>query len=432
MGKEYDNLTRLMREMKSAKKTRSANVISITTKRDISDDDFDNIPKQQQTPPRVSLQEEPKIEKSKHSRKRKDEEKEEAIFFAEIEPAIDEVDGSDLLDDIVASMRRFIVADDATFISAALWIVHTYFMDVFTVSPIANISAPEKRSGKSTLLMVLGKLCYRPVVVSNIAPAAIFRVIAHWQPTLLIDEVDTFLKTNESARGILDGGFTKDTAFVLRCVGDDQTPTKFVSWAPKALCGIGKIADTLADRSIPLRLRRKRPKEKTENLRRSSPELWKNLIARVVRWVEGHREAIAAMPPATVDGLNDRANDCWEPLLAIADVVGGSWTAKARCAAIDLHGLESDAPGIGTQLLQSIRAAFGNADRMFTAELLDAIVADEESLWPTWNHGKPMSPRQLSDRLSEFGVRPNTIRERAKTGKGYYRKQFEDAFTRYL
>ena len=71
--------------------------------------------------------------------------------------------------------------------------------------------------------------------------------------------LDAFLRENEESRGILNAGFTRDSAVVIRCVGDDHIPTPFRVWGAKALCGIGKIADTLADRSIPLRLRRKLP-----------------------------------------------------------------------------------------------------------------------------------------------------------------------------
>ncbi|MBN0430718.1 hypothetical protein JTM52_36020, partial [Pseudomonas aeruginosa] len=95
---------------------------------------------------------------------------------------------------------------------------------------------------------------YRPMQVSNIAPAALYRAIELWSPTLLIDEVDAFLAAYDDARGILNAGFTRDSASVIRCVGDDHMPTRFNVWGAKALCGIGKIADTLADRSIPLRL----------------------------------------------------------------------------------------------------------------------------------------------------------------------------------
>lgn len=186
--------------------------------------------------------------------------------------ATDPVDGEQLLDDMFATMKRYVIAEDATLRAATLWAVHTWLMDVWTVSPIANITAPEMRCGKTLLLQVLEELAYRPMTTSNITPAAMFRAVDACQPTLLMDEVDSFLKGKDDIRGMLNSGLYKKSAFVMRCVGDDNSPRQFSVWCAKALCGIGSMASTLADRSIALRLRRKLPTESTDNLRRSSPE----------------------------------------------------------------------------------------------------------------------------------------------------------------
>src|SRR5690606_22131847 len=281
-----------------------------------------------------------------------------AGIFAEVEPWPDPVEGADLLDDLTHALARHVVADKETLRAAALWAAFTWFVDVVQVAPIANITAPEKRCGKSILLTALSKLAYRPLQVSNIAPAALFRSIELWAPTLLIDEVDAFLAAHEDARGILNAGFTRDSATVIRCVGDDHTPTPFNVWGAKALCGIGKIADTLADRSVPLRLRRRTPGESVESLRHSDPVLWERLRSRLARFALDSAESIGKARPSPIAGLNDRANDAWEPLLAIADLAGEHWPKSARNAAITLHGLEGDAPSVGAELLADVKAVF--------------------------------------------------------------------------
>ena len=43
-----------------------------------------------------------------------------------------------------------------------------------------------------------------------------------------------------------------------------------------------------------------------------------------------------------------------------------------------------------------------------------------------------MTPHQLSNRLSEFGIKSSTQRIGPKTAKGYKREQFQEAFNRYL
>ncbi|SFJ07634.1 Protein of unknown function [Pseudomonas guineae] len=250
----------------------------------------------------------------------------------------------------------------------------------------------------------------------------------------MIDEVDAFLAEHEEARGILNAGFTRDTAFVIRCVGDDHTPTRFNVWGAKALCGIGKIADTLADRSIPLRLRRKMTGERTVKIRHADPAAFAELAGKLARFAIDNRDAVRFARPAEIEGLNDRANDCWEPLLAVAEVAGGDWPRLARSAAVTLHGLEEDAPSIGAELLASIREAFDSkrTDHLPTAAMLEALAEDEEAPWAAWNRGKPMTPHQLAKRLSEFGIKPGTIRVGIRTAKGYRREQFTEAFDRYL
>lgn len=357
-----------------------------------------------------------------------------AGIFAEIEPWPDPVEGADLLDDLTHALVRHVVADKETLRAAALWAAFTWFVDVVQVAPIANITAPEKRCGKSILLTALGKLANRPLQVSNIAPAALFRSIELWSPTLLIDEVDAFLAAHDDARGILNAGFTRDSAIVIRCVGDDHMPTPFNVWGAKALCGIGKIADTLADRSVPLRLRRRTPGESVESLRHSDPVLWERLRSRLAPFALDSAEAIGKARPSPIAGLNDRANDAWEPLLAIAEAAGEHWPKSARNAAIALHGLEGEAPSIGAELLADVKVVFDTkkASKIFSADLLEALVTDEEAPWATWNRGQPMSPRQLSAKLADFGIKSKDIRIGSTNKKGYDLGSFLDAFGRYL
>lgn len=356
-------------------------------------------------------------------------------FFDDVEAWADPVDGNELLEEIERTIGQYVIADKETIRAAALWVTFTWLTDVVQVAPIANITAPEKRCGKTVMLSVLGKLAYRPLQASDIATAALFRSIELWSPTLLIDEVDAFLRDNEEARGILNAGFTRDSAFVVRCVGDDHMPTKFGVWGGKALCGIGKIADTLADRSIPLRLRRKRPGETTLPLRHSDSAAWDRLRSRIARFADDNAGAIGAARPAIITGLNDRANDCWEPLLAIAEAAGGDWPAMARQAAIALHGLENESPSTGIELLTDIKTFFDErpVSKVFSSQLLDALIADDEAPWSTWNRGKAMAPRQLKTKLAEFGITSKQVRIGFETGKmGYERSDFVEIWDRYL
>ena len=65
---------------------------------------------------------------------------------------------------------------------------------VLAISPVLGITSPTPECGKTTCLTLLGALVPRACPASNITTAALFRAVEKWQPTLLIDEADTFLE----------------------------------------------------------------------------------------------------------------------------------------------------------------------------------------------------------------------------------------------
>ncbi len=193
----------------------------------------------------------------------------------------------------------------------------TWFIDVVQVAPLAVITAPEKRCGKSQLLFLLGHLVNRAISASNITPAALFRSINAWQPTLLIDEADAFMSENEELRGIINCGHTRDSAKIIRVVGENFTPTVFNVWGAKALAGIGHLPDTIMDRSIALELRRKLTHEKVERLRYADSRLFKNISAKLARFSQDYANQILQAKPELPDTLNDRAQDNWSHCLRL-------------------------------------------------------------------------------------------------------------------
>lgn len=318
-----------------------------------------------------------------------------ALMFPEIEPWPHPVNGAELLNEIYSTVKRFIVCNDETARTVTLWIAFTWFIDRVQVAPLAIITAPEKRCGKSQLLALIGMLARRALVASNISAAAIFRVVEAHSPTLLIDEVDSFLRENEEARGIINSGHTRPTAFVLRVVGEDHEPKQFMTWGAKVLCGIGKLSETLMDRAVMLELRRKLPHERVERLRHVDSAFFKALTRKLARFAGDAGAAIESSRPALPDALNDRAQDNWEPLLAIADHAGGAWPELARRAALNLSGTENEAISHSAELLTDIREVFDakTSDRITTKDLLSALNSDDMKPWSTYNRGKPMMPR---------------------------------------
>jgi putative DNA primase/helicase len=358
----------------------------------------------------------------------------EDVPFEEVEPWPEPVDGAELLTGIAATVRRFIVCEPQTAHAVALWCSMTWFIDDVQVAPLAVITAPEKRCGKSMLLFLIGRMVTRPLMSSSITPSALFRSIDAWQPTLLIDEVDACLKDNEELRGLINCGHTRESAFTIRCVGDDHTPKKFNVWGAKALSGIGHVADTLMDRAILLELRRKLPHESVDRIRHAEPGLFDELRAKLARFAEDNAERVRLARPVLPPSLNDRAQDNWEPLLAIAMVAGGGWYDLAVTAALKLSGSESPTQSIGVELLADIQETFERlkVDRISTADLIKELCADDEKSWATYNRGLQIKPRQVAAKLKGFGIFSKTIRVNSSTPKGYERDSFTEAFSRYV
>lgn len=351
-----------------------------------------------------------------------------------VEPWPESVDPAQLLTEVFECARRFIVCEPETAIAAVLWVAMTHFIDVVQVAPLAVITAPEKRCGKSQLLFLLGRLVNRPLTASNISPAALFRAIDAWQPTLLVDEADAFMKENEELRGLINCGHTRDSAYIVRVVGENFTPTKFNVWGAKAISGIGHLADTLMDRAVVLELRRKLPHESVDRLRHAEPELFHTLAAKLARFADDYRHQVRVARPHLPEQLNDRAQDNWEPLLAIADVAGGHWPEVARKAALKLSGTESDSMSVGVELLADIQEIFDTKriERIFTADLITALCEDDEKPWATYNRGKAIAPRQVSNKLAGYGIKSKDVRIGYTNKKGFLLEDFQEAFSRYL
>jgi Protein of unknown function (DUF3631)/Primase C terminal 2 (PriCT-2) len=356
------------------------------------------------------------------------------LSLPEPEPWPEPVDGAALLAAISANIRRHVVVSDHAADTAAFWAVHTYLVDCFGISPRLAITSPEKGCGKTTALDVLSRLILRPLPTANASASAIFRVVELQRPTLLIDEADTFLPENEELRGILNSGHRRGGS-VIRTVGEDFEPRSFSTYSACAIALIGRLPATLADRSVPIELRRRRADEPIEAFRFDRVAHLDEVARKAARWALDNADRIRAADPNMPDGVFNRAADNWRPLLAIADAAGGEWPARAR-QAVQCTGATAtgDDQSVRVLLLSDIRAVFAerDLDRLSSADLVWALNSIEGRPWAEWNRGKGLSPNGLARQLAPFGIAPGTIRTTTGTPKGYQLAQFDDAFARYL
>ena len=360
------------------------------------------------------------------------------VLLEDVEPWDQEVDGADLLHEIVTTFLRFVAMPEEDAVAAALWVLHAHAQEAFFVSPILAITSPEKRCGKTTLLSIIKGMSPRALPFSNCTPAVLFRAVEKFRPTVLIDEADTFLRGKQAdpeLRGLINSGHTRTAAFVLRTVGDSHEPVKFTTWAPKVISLIGNLPETLEDRSVVLRMRRRAAHERIERLRADRLSELSPIARKAARWAADHFDTLKEMDPLVPDEIvSDRAQDNWRPLLAIADAVDGPWLKRARRAAVSLSSTESAVESYGVLLLQDIREVFEReqTDRLSSFEIIRALTDLEERPWTEYHDGKPLTPPRLAKMLRPFEITPYTIRTEGKTAKGYHREKFKDAWGRYL
>jgi putative DNA primase/helicase len=366
-----------------------------------------------------------------------------SLRLADVELWPEPVDGAILLDELAHTIRRYVVLERAAADAAALWVVHTHAIDAAYVSPRLAITSPEKRCGKTTLLIVLGALVARPLATANMTTATIFRVIEAKRPTLLIDEADSFLPGNEEMRGVINAGHCRANATVLRTVetrsadSDDGFEVHaYAVFGALALAAIGRLPGTIEDRAIKIAMRRRRPDEAVERLRLDRLGELTPLARGAARWATDHAETLAAADPEMPAELHDRAADNWRALFAIADTAGRDWPQRARSAAVALaRDGADDAETVRTMLLADLRELFAGepTGMLYSIDILRELHGREDRPWPEFRDGRPMTARQMAALLRPLGITTNqTVRRGMTTGKGYRAADLADAWSRYL
>jgi len=365
--------------------------------------------------------------------------------------------GADLLSEVVIAIKRFVVLSDDSARALALWVAHTHAFDgseAFT--PYLHISAPSRASGKTTALDVLASLVAEPARADSATPAAIYRKVDRGRgqgkpsgppPTLLLDELDSVFngsvksERSEALRGVLNSGFKKEGSFTV-CDGDSNEPRDFATYCPKVLCGIGKLPDTVADRSIPIQLAR----ATIEELERIEPARHRNLKSLatlhsdLTTWAREAVPRLQAREEPILDGLSARQADIWGPLLSISDDAGGSWPMLARSAALSLHaetGDSTDGRDIGAALLFDLRDCFAedHADMIPSGRLAELLRLKEDRPWMEFSNGRPVSVNTLARLLRPYDITPRVLRGIAGEGsrsRGYHVDDCREAFRRYL
>lgn len=350
-------------------------------------------------------------------------------------------EGCEILDSLLRFVRRFVSLTDSQARAVALWAAHTHARDATDFTPYLSITSAEKESGKTRVLEVLRFLVSEPWFTGRVSAAVLVRKIDAEQPTLLLDESDAAFGSEreyaEALRGVLNTGYQRGGVSSC-CVGQGANISckDFSTFCAKAIAGIGKLPDTVASRSIPIRLQRAQRGTVSKLRQRDGERETAELRVALAAWCGANLDRLRSARPEIPERLSDRQADCCEPLLAIADLAGADWPDIARRALVELCCAAQEADqSIGIRLLADIRAIFleRGVDRISSADLVEALAEIETSPWSEWSKGKPITKPKLAHLLNKFGITPSTVRfPNGKVAKGYYRADCTDAWGLYL
>ena len=375
------------------------------------------------------------------------EELDSELVAADPEPWDDEVDGLVLFTDIRQLINRHVVLTPEQLTAVATWIFYSYCFDHMRVSPMLLLTSATKRCGKSTLMEVCSGLVSRPLPVANISAAAIYRVIEAARPTLLIDEADTFLTTNDEVAGILNSGHTKQMAYVVRIEKDSKgrmTPKKFSSFCPKVVGMIGlPKSGALLDRCVMVRLERAAQGVSIQAMPPDVDEAFLDYRRKLSRWAQDNVDELALDFKLLPRGTHDRSQNNWSVLASTAKVIHLNVLQEVETAYLALGGEADEAaedvaenllaalfeialrqvkPEGMQQIVETPHETLPNNKGMLASEhLIVALNEMKHEPWGDYNSGKGLTANKLGRVLSRFNIKSKQARVDVHTNpkRGY-------------
>ncbi|HTR24848.1 MAG TPA: DUF3631 domain-containing protein [Terriglobales bacterium] len=328
----------------------------------------------------------------------------------------------------------------------ALWLMATHAWTAFDAFPYLVVTSATKRSGKTRLLELLSFVASNSRLVAHISPAALYRTIDAEKPTLLVDEAEMFSSAQSEYRSLLNTGYRRGQT-VKRHDGDYET------YCPKAFALIGDLHDTLRDRSVVVAMTRAGASRRFvfSEAQEEGAALREKLNAAVSSRAQEIGEAAGGF-----DGLpflTDRDEEIWTPLFVLCRLLCPDRLPELSRAAADMSAAKTARPRrhaeLGEEedqaqeqeyaewLLRDMVAITDERDQITTQEAIGKLREIPTSPWRRFR-GEGLRDgieggMLLSRMLSQFGVKPTTIRIAQKnlgvgsTAKGYKREALLEA-----
>jgi hypothetical protein len=208
----------------------------------------------------------------------------------------------------------------------------------------------------------------------------------------------------------------------------DSGLKKYSCWCPKVIAMIGEVPDTIADRSIVVKMARKLTTESCLPLAALDTA---EIKAKCTRFALDMGHFISSAPKIPAEGLNDRASDTFDPLFVIARLAGNEWEQKLRAAALGLSST-ADVENSGSGLILDIADIFMEcaSEKMFSRDIVDQL-RDGAMKSQTMKYST-INEFEISRALRHYHIRPSILRIGKEVGRGYLGTDFREALTRYV
>jgi hypothetical protein len=361
--------------------------------------------------------------------------------------------GSALIAELESYIQSYVTLTETSYgLVIALWLVATHAWQEFDAFPYLVVTSTTKRSGKTRLLELMSFVASNSRLVANISPAALYRTIDAEKPTLLVDEAETLSSAKSEYRSLLNTGYRRGQT-VKRNDGNFET------YCPKAFALIGDVNDTLRDRSIVIEMLRGEP------IRRfvyaAANEEGAALREMISATVSSKAQEITEALPR-FEGLrwliNDRDEEIWTPLFVLCRLLCPDRLSELSRAAADMSAAKTAKPRrhmelgeeedqaqeqeYAERLLRDMVTITGERDQITTQEAIAKLREIPTSPWRRFRGDGLKDGIEggmlLSRMLSQFGVKPTTIRIAQKnlgvgsTAKGYKREALLEALHKLL
>jgi hypothetical protein len=244
------------------------------------------------------------------------------------EPWPDPVNTAELLQECSNKISKHVVIQEHQLTAAVLWdaLAWLYDHDVPTHSPILAATSAEADSGKSTLVVVVGRMAPRFSLNIEITGPTLYRTIDATKPTLALDEADDLFNRRSDLKHIVNAGWTRGAKIPRQVnIGGVWTTVYFDCFTPKLIALLGRnLPPPTRTRCIELRVEMKRKDEQVEEFNQLDDAEFAVLRRKFARWAADHAMALKDVKPTMPTGLNNRAAANWKLLLAIADALASA------------------------------------------------------------------------------------------------------------